>query len=267
MSMQIWLTKEGAPYTGSALLALADQEGRMLWCRENAMAALHMWRHQKAVLLGARDAALPGSAKAIARLCTLGYAVAVRPFGGLAVVLDEGVLNVTLILPGSPAMDEGFTALSAMLQGAFGTYGAIHVGEVAGSYCPGRYDLSLFGRKIIGIAQRRIAGAVAISAFVNVGPGTATREHVVNQFYKDCAEADLSGAATWTPPVITLGATGSICELVGSAALSVSDCSRMIIEEVAREGYVLLQPPALPSRFFDMANDRLRRGKQPMEWV
>jgi lipoate-protein ligase A len=32
------------------------------------------------------------------------------------------------------------------------------IGEIAGSCCPGRYDIAVGGRKIIGIAQRRRQG-------------------------------------------------------------------------------------------------------------
>ena len=60
----------------------------------------------------------------------------------------------------SDSIDAAFTnfadALRAALQSC-GVTGA--VGEIEGSCCPGRYDIAIGGRKIIGIAQRRRQGA------------------------------------------------------------------------------------------------------------
>ena len=46
--------------------------------------------------------------------------------------------------------------------------GGIEAFEVADSYCPGDYDLSIQNRKIAGIAQRRLKDVVCVSIYLSV---------------------------------------------------------------------------------------------------
>ena len=45
--------------------------------------------------------------------------------------------------------------------------GGIEAFEVADSYCPGDYDLSIQKRKIAGIAQRRLKDVVCVSIYLS----------------------------------------------------------------------------------------------------
>ena len=62
-------------------------------------ATARAWVHQNTIVLGIQDTKLPFLGEGIQYLKEKGYDVIVRNSGGLAVVLDEGVLNLSLIFP------------------------------------------------------------------------------------------------------------------------------------------------------------------------
>ncbi len=165
------------------LQAFVDQEALMLYSRATSIRLLHAWRHERGLLAGARDAALASWPQTVEGLCGQGFSVLVRPFGGSAVPIDHGVLNVTLIMPEEPPLDAAFRELAEWLVAALVDYGRVDIGEVAAGYCPGRYDLALGGKKISGIAQRRLRGVVAVSAFVNLYPVEYSRTALVKSMY------------------------------------------------------------------------------------
>ncbi len=150
---------------------------------------LYIWQAHHAVVLGQRDLALPTASAARAELERLGYAVPVRASGGALVPLDTGVVNVSLIIPNERHtlnVEQDFQWMVRMLCEALQTaVGAqtITVGEIAGAYCPGRYDLSINGQKFCGISQRRPAGATLVQAFVNVTADGGARARLAQSFY------------------------------------------------------------------------------------
>ena len=56
------------------------------------------WVHNQTVVLGIQDHRLPHVTEAVSTLENAGYNAIVRNSGGLAVVLDEGVLNISIVL-------------------------------------------------------------------------------------------------------------------------------------------------------------------------
>ena len=68
-------------------------------------------------------------------------------------------------------------------QTRFGKMG-LEVGEVADSYCPGKYDLSINGKKIAGIAQRRVKDGVAIMMYLSVNGDQNLRGKIVRAYYQ-----------------------------------------------------------------------------------
>jgi len=260
MATPLDFSTERSVHTGGALFPLIEQEAVTLWCRDKGYNALHFWSHRHAVLLGARDASLDGHAIGIEKLCKQGYDVAVRPFGGLAVVLDEGVLNVSLILTTPVTLDTAFSQMSMLLTEAMAIYADVKVGEVAGSYCPGRYDLAIRGQKIAGIAQRRIAGATVVSAFVNVLT-IQGREQMVAQYYKECDSEPI------LPTKIIIGKTSSLQALADkSAGPSVSSLQDRMIEVAQCERKINLSD-TVSSHYTAMAERRLRIGGRQNEWA
>jgi len=97
-----------------------------------------------------------------------GWPVVVRRTGGGPVPQIAGTLNVSLALATprgeAPGIDPAFRGFADWLCAALRGCGlAPETGEIAGSCCPGRYDISIPAehgpRKIIGIAQRRRQGS------------------------------------------------------------------------------------------------------------
>jgi octanoyl-[GcvH]:protein N-octanoyltransferase len=132
-------------------------------------AVVRTWVHYNTVVLGIQDTKLPHLQEAVSFLETNQYKVIVRNSGGLAVVLDEGVLNVSLVFPETTkAIDihQGYEAMWQLIKAMFSSYGkAIEAREIVGSYCPGSYDLSIDGKKFAGISQRRVRGGVAVQIY------------------------------------------------------------------------------------------------------
>ncbi|WP_214802804.1 biotin/lipoate A/B protein ligase family protein [Exiguobacterium sp. ERU656] len=186
-------------------------------------AALRSWVHHETVVLGIQDARLPHLTEGIDVLNTHGFHPVVRNSGGLAVVLDAGVLNISLVLPerGGIDIDSGYEAMLALVQHMFrDETDAIVAGEVVGSYCPGSYDLSIFGKKFAGISQRRVRGGVAVQIYLCVNGSGSKRAALVRDFY----EAALQGEETkFTYPVIIPDTMASLEELL-QLPLTVEDC-------------------------------------------
>jgi octanoyl-[GcvH]:protein N-octanoyltransferase len=120
-----------------------------------------LWQTAAACLaVPSRISALPGFAEAAARSAARDWPVIVRATGGAPVPQFPGMLNVALAYrldadrPWS--LDDGYRHLAHLLTGALKPLDlVVEIGEIADAFCPGRYDLSLGGRKIAGLAQRR----------------------------------------------------------------------------------------------------------------
>ncbi|ABO68697.1 biotin/lipoate A/B protein ligase family protein [Geobacillus thermodenitrificans] len=180
-------------------------------------AVVRTWVHENTVVLGAADTKLPYIDEAVAFLRQRGYRVVVRNSGGLAVVLDSGVLNISLIFPETKkhmiAIEQGYEAMYALIAAMLAPYGAnIEAGEVVGSYCPGSYDLSIGGKKFAGISQRRVRGGVAVQIYLCVTGSGAERAELIRCFY----ELGRQGKETkFTYPDVVPGVMASLSELIG----------------------------------------------------
>lgn len=139
------------------------------------------------VLLGPRDMQLPRLKEGIQFLRQLGYAVHLRAHGGLAVISDPGVLNISLISDTTLfplSIDEAYLQMVRWVQEAllplniFVTYE-----EVTQSYCPGKFDLVVNHKKIGGIAQRRFKNSVTTAAYLAVNGNQEQRCQTIRSFY------------------------------------------------------------------------------------
>jgi octanoyl-[GcvH]:protein N-octanoyltransferase len=188
-----------------------------LLCRrvgEGAAPLVHFWRHPRAFVLGLRDNRLPQAKEAVRWLEELGYSVAVRNSGGAAVPLDLGVVNVSLIVPkpqGSVDFRKDFEMMYRFLSEGLQRFTSqVEKGEVAGSYCPGDFDLGIGGKKFCGIAQRRHANALVVQAFVVVEGSGAQRAAMAKAFYEKAA----AGAPETDYPKVRPDSMGSLSELL-----------------------------------------------------
>ncbi|MBP1933593.1 octanoyl-[GcvH]:protein N-octanoyltransferase [Ammoniphilus resinae] len=206
-------------YQGDILYPFAVDEVLCRKIGEGSVPPLvHIWRHQKAFVLGLRDRKLPNAEDAMAWLEAQGYQVSVRNSGGAAVPLAPGVLNLSLILPnpqGVMEFHQDFETMFQIIRRALAGITAISKGEIKGSYCPGDFDLSIDGRKFCGIAQRRQTKAFVVQAFIVVtGDGTQMAD-LVRQFYQVATGGQQKGAF----PAVEPDQMASLEQLVGLETL------------------------------------------------
>ena len=147
----------------------------------------------------------------------------VRNSGGLAVVLDEGVLNLSLVFPERDRkieINRGYDTMWDLIKCMFADFEVeIEAREIVGSYCPGSYDLSIAGKKFAGISQRRIRNGVAVQIYLCVSGSGQDRAQLIKDFY----EAAIAGAETkFIYPDIQPAVMASLEELL-ETTLTVSD--------------------------------------------
>ncbi|MCM3636424.1 lipoate--protein ligase family protein [Sporosarcina luteola] len=174
------------------------------------------WVHDETVVLGIQDHRLPHIEEALPLFQEAGYKVIVRNSGGLAVVLDGGVLNISIVLSeqeGSIDIPVGYEAMVEFVRMLFPEVAEqIEAYEIVGSYCPGSYDLSIGGKKFAGISQRRLRQGVAIQVYLCVEGSGAERARLIRDLY----ETGLQGEQTkFTYPDIRPEVMASLSELIG----------------------------------------------------
>ena len=150
--------------------------------------AIRTWVHHDAVVLGIQDHRLPYIQDGMAYLSAQGYEPIVRNSGGLAVVLDAGVLNISLILSEQDkkiSINEGFEIMVEFIRRLLPEAAdQIDVYEIVGSYCPGTFDLSIGGQKFAGISQRRMKNGIAVQIYLCVEGSGGARAELIKNFYE-----------------------------------------------------------------------------------
>lgn len=140
------------------------------------------------ILLGAKDKRLANFSEASQFLSDKGYRLSVRPHGGLAVVVDPGVLNFALVSDNRYFPLSIDAAYEQMVQLVGLTLARYHLTvesyEIVDSYCPGRYDLVVNGLKIGGIAQRRFKTGITCAAYISVNGDQTHRAELIRSFYQ-----------------------------------------------------------------------------------
>ncbi|MCP3779521.1 lipoate--protein ligase family protein [Paenibacillus sp. MZ03-122A] len=230
-----WFEAPLAATQEDVLSPLAWEE---LACRQvgkGAAPILHLWRHPSALVIGHRDRRLPYAPQAMERVRSAGTSVCVRPSGGAAVMLDRGVLNLSLILPNPQraiSLHEDFRLMAALIADALVPWsGEAQTGEIPGSFCPGDYDVSVRGRKFCGIAQRRQAKAYIITAFVMIEGSGVERAQAVQQFYTEAAGDTSAGVQQQDYPRVNPATMGSLAELAGVPSVEAYTASlRRVVE-------------------------------------
>ena len=152
----------------------------------NSLPTVRLWVHPNTIVLGIPDGRLPYLKQGVQILAKQDYHVIIRNSGGLAVALDEGVLNISLILPDVKhiSIHDCYEAMVRFVQFMLADVtDAIEAYEIVGSYCPGDYDLSIGGRKFAGISQRRVKQGAAIQIYLDVEGNAQHRAIRVKEFY------------------------------------------------------------------------------------
>lgn len=177
---------------------------------------IRTWVHDETVVLGIQDHRLPHITDAVSMLEDKGYKSIVRNSGGLAVVLDEGVLNISMIFSEqdkSVDITTGYEVLLEFVRMLFPeAEDQIEAYEIVGSYCPGSYDLSIDGRKFAGISQRRLRQGIAVQVYLCVEGSGSKRAELIRDLY----EVGLQGEETkFSYPAIKPEVMASLSELLG----------------------------------------------------
>lgn len=175
---------------------------------------MRLWVHPKTIVLGIPDARLPYINEGVTLLKNEGYSVIVRNSGGLAVALDQGVLNMSLIIPNvrqisiHDSYEWMYQFITYLLRDVASN---IQAYEIVGSYCPGDYDLSIDGIKFAGISQRRIKNGAAIQIYIDIENTSKERTELVKRFYEISLQNEKT---TFTYPTINPNVMGSLTEIL-----------------------------------------------------
>ncbi|MDS9995722.1 lipoate--protein ligase family protein [Bacillus atrophaeus] len=196
------------------------------------------WVHHQTIVLGIQDTRLPYLEDGVRLLENEGYRVIVRNSGGLAVVLDEGVLNISLIFEDQKKgidIDRGYEAMVELMKRMLKSYEAkIEAYEIEGSYCPGSYDLSIGGKKFAGISQRRLRGGVAVQIYLCADKSGSERADLIRRFYQ-AALKDKSNDVKGVYPDIRPETMASLSELL-QTDITVQDLMLSLLTELKQLG-------------------------------
>ncbi len=226
--------------------------------KDESPATVRSWVHHDTIVLGIQDTKLPHLAEGIRYLQEQGYKPIVRNSGGLAVVLDEGVLNISLIFPDAEKgidIDRGYDAMFDLIKAMFAGYTTdIEAREIVGSYCPGSYDLSIGGQKFAGISQRRVRGGVAVQIYLCVSGDGAKRASVIKEFY----QRGLANTETkFTYPTIVPETMASLSQLL-NVELTVSDVMMLTFQTLQSTG-ASLEMVSLQAAELELFDTQLQR--------
>ncbi|QUW21113.1 octanoyltransferase [Sporosarcina sp. Marseille-Q4063] len=212
--------------------------------QQMSIPAVRTWVHDKTIVLGIQDHRLPNISEATTVLENAGYQSIVRNSGGLAVVLDDGVLNISMILSEQNTSIDIPTGYEIMLEFVKLLFpeaeGRIKAYEIVGSYCPGSYDLSIDGLKFAGISQRRLRQGIAVQVYLCIEGSGGERAELIRELY----DVGINGQATkFVYPTIKPEVMASLSELL-NLELTVSDVNmrvqmllRSLAENVATGGF------------------------------
>jgi octanoyl-[GcvH]:protein N-octanoyltransferase len=197
-----------------------------------APATARTWVHHNTIVLGIQDTKLPFLKEGRHFLNEEGYPSIVRNSGGLAVVLDEGVLNISLIFPEREKgidINRGYDTMWQLVQNMFADFDKqIEAREIVGSYCPGSYDLSIEGKKFAGISQRRLKKGVAVQIYLCVNGSGSERAMLIQQFYQIAKNKQ---ETKFTYPEIVPEVMASLSELL-ETPLTISDVMLRLLNQL-----------------------------------
>ncbi|MFC0561141.1 lipoate--protein ligase family protein [Halalkalibacter alkalisediminis] len=227
--------------------------------QQDGIPTVRAWVHHQTVVLGIQDSRLPYINSGRAFLETNGHRAIVRNSGGLAVVLDEGVLNLSLIIKEEKGLsiDDGYNLMFSLIKRVFRSYPVeIEAYEVIGSYCPGSFDLSIGGKKFAGISQRRIRGGIAVQIYLCITGSGSARAELVQDFYEKAVQGSVT---KFNYPIVQPETMASLNELL-DVDLSIADVMMLLLKTLQTEGVKLVVQPfsAEELALFSENYDRIR---------
>lgn len=226
----------GTSLSKDPMMSFAIDDMLQVKISKDGVGKLRSWVHDKYVILGLHDARLPYLDDGLAYLRELGYEYIIRNSGGLGVVLDDGILNFSIVIERREVLDidDGYEMMFQLIKESF-PESLVEAYEIERSYCPGDYDLSIGGRKFAGISQRRIRDGVAVQIYLCVTGDGSARAEIMREFY----QLALMGAETkFKYPDIDSSSMASLSELLG-VELSVNDVLGRLLRVIESHGGVI----------------------------
>ncbi|MBH3339879.1 lipoate--protein ligase family protein [Pseudomonas mendocina] len=171
---------------------------------------LLLWRPtDSALVMPSRLSRLPGFTAADIGCAASGWPIALRDTGGEPVPQSSAVLNVALayVVPAQESererIETAYLRLCEPIRQWLRGYGLLPgLGEVAGAFCDGRFNVTLARRKLVGTAQRwrrrSLDGrlVVLVHGAILVEDQREAMVEVVNHFYRSCGLPQYCRAAS-----------------------------------------------------------------------
>lgn len=232
------------PYTQHTFSPFALTDAFIKEAGETKKTILHFWTTPPLIILGMMDTKLPFLTEALPVFEDYGYPYMVRNSGGLGIVSDDGILNISLIFPEENTrlpINDAYARMHELIQTAFESFGqSIDAYEISDSYCPGEYDLSINGKKIAGIAQRRIRGGIAVMIYLSVYGDQHKRAEMIRTFY----DKGLQGQETkWNFPTVHPESMTTLTDALGQS-FSTDDVKERILNAFTDAGF-LVEPATI----------------------
>ena len=160
--------------------------------------SLRIYRPASAVVVfGRRDTHLPGFPRAADAARSAGFEPVVRATGGRAVAYTGAALVVDHVRHDTGPIggqEARFAEFGDRFVHLFRELGVdARLGAVPGEYCPGAHSVNARGvEKLVGTAQRMVAGAWLFSSLVVVGDEDRLRPVLADVY--ECLDQDFDGA-------------------------------------------------------------------------
>jgi len=163
----------------------------------NHQRLLLLWRAPRALVVGRSDTRLPHFANAVDHLGAEGWPVLIRRSGGSACPVSRGTLQIALArtVTSTITIDAAYTELANMIRTVLESYGLkVATRRKSSGFCPGRYDISVNGRKVAGLSQhwRQRNGQITVTtaATMIIEEDPEEIAHIVNLFYRVAGSAE-----------------------------------------------------------------------------
>lgn len=230
---------------------------------------LHFWMLDQTLILGMKDQRLPNLTTDLQRLTTNHYHYFVRNSGGLAVISDQGVLNVSLFLPAKEqplAVDNAYRQMTGLVQRAFPAIDIV-AQEVQHSYCPGKFDLAVNSIKVGGMSQRRNQHGTVVMLYLSVNGNQQQRGQLVKDFYQAGLlnhENQWGFPDVWPESMTTLSQLVNHEITVNAAKLAITNALTETFSRQAVDLAPRLQTPEFGAHLnHELANMTRRQSKLP----
>lgn len=125
--------------------------------RGESEAEASLWTAERALVAPRATRRAAGFDQAAQASAERGWPVHLRASGGCVVPQGPGILNLTLVRVSPPNSHDPasiYRALTDLVGGVVAGLGTVSLGTVAGSFCDGKYNVAVDGRKLAGTAQR-----------------------------------------------------------------------------------------------------------------